>query len=122
MQTLNAINNLTGTNIKRASQATIVSLLNFTFLPVTGFIWLMVLVGKTKQDVINHYYALLGIKLNLMAAAALVIVSSLVIILGGFNSVWTWVYLISYFTLVHTAFIIIALLCLDTFLVWSKIT
>ena len=108
MQTLNAINNVTEVSIKRASRATIASLLNLTFLPIIGFIWLMVLVGKTQQGTIDHYHAVLGIKLNLIAAIALGVVSSLMIFLGGFDSAWTWVYLICYFTLAHTTFIIIA--------------
>ncbi len=108
MQTLNAINNVTEANLKRASHATIASLLNLTFLPVIGFIWLMILASKTQQGTIDHYHVMIGIKLNLMAAVALGVVSLLMIFLGGFNSVWTWVYLIGYFTLVHTTFIIIA--------------
>ncbi len=108
MQTLNAINNVTEANLKRASHATIASLLNLTFLPVIGFIWLMVLASKTQQGTIDHYHAMFAIKLNLIAAVALGVVSLLMVLLGGFNSVWTWVYLIGYFTLVHTAFILMA--------------
>lgn len=108
MQTLNAIHDVTEANIKRASHATIASLLNLTFLPVIGFIWLVILFNKTQQDTIDHYHALLGIKLNLIAVVALGVVSLLVILVGGFDSVWTWVFLISYFTLVHTALIIVA--------------
>jgi len=88
--------------------ATMASLLNLTFLPVIGFIWLVVLFNKTQQDTIDHYYASLGIKLNLIAAVALGVVSLLMILLGGFESVWTWVYVISYFTIVHATFIIIS--------------
>ena len=108
MQTLNAINNVTETDIKRASNATIASLLNLTFLPVIGFIWLMVLSSKTLPGTIDQYHASLGIKLNIMAALALGVGSSLMIFLGGFDSAWTWVYVICYFTLVHTTFIIVA--------------
>ncbi len=108
MQTFNPINNVAEVSIKRASQATIASLLNLTFLPIIGFIWLVILVGKTQQGTIDHYHAVLGIKLNLMAAIALGVVSSLMILLGGFDSVWTWVYLLCYFMLVHSAFIMIA--------------
>ncbi len=108
MQTLNAINNVTEENLKRASHATIASLLNLTFLPIIGFFWLIYLVNKTQRNTIDHYHTVFGIKLNLFAAAALGIVSALMIFFGGFDSVWTWVYLISYFTLVHTTFIIIA--------------
>ncbi len=108
MQTLNATGNVTEENIKRASQAALASLLNLTFLPVIGFIYLIYLHSKTRQNSIDHYHALLGIKLNLIAAMALVIVSLLMISLGGFDSVWTWVYVIIYFVIVHATFIIIA--------------
>ena len=108
MQTLNANNNMTEADIKRASNATVASLLNLTFLPIIGFIWLMVLSSKTQPGTIAHYHTSLGIKLNIMAAVALGVVSSLMIFLGGFNSVWTWVYVICYFTLGHSTFIIIA--------------
>lgn len=108
MQTLTAISNVNEVSIKRASQAAIASLLNLTFLPIIGFIWLMIIAGKTQQGTCDHYHAVLGIKLNLMAAIALGVVSSLMILLGGFDSVWTWIYLLCYFMLVHSAFIIIA--------------
>ena len=108
MKTLNTINDVTEESIKRASYATMASLLNLTFLPIIGFIWLIYLVNKTQHDTIDHYHALLGIKLNLMAAMALGVVSLLMILMGGFDSVWTWVYIISYFTLIHTTFIIVA--------------
>ena len=108
MQTLNTVQVAPETNMKRASMATMASLLNLTFLPVIGFIWLVVLFNKTQQDTIDHYYASLGIKLNLIAAVALGVVSLLMILLGGFESVWTWVYVISYFTIVHATFIIIS--------------
>ncbi|MDH5552252.1 MAG: hypothetical protein OEX82_02875 [Nitrosomonas sp.] len=108
MQTLNVINNATEADIKRASNATIASLLNLTFLPIIGFIWLLVISSKTQPDSIDHYHASLGIKLNIMAAVALGVGSSLMIFFGGFDSAWTWVYVICYFTLVHTTFIIVA--------------
>ena len=108
MQTLNALNNVSESHIKRASYATTASLCNLTFLPIIGFIWLMVLSGKTQPNTIDHYHASFGIKLNIMAAVALGVGSSLMIFLGGFDSAWTWVYVICYFTLVHTTFIIVA--------------
>lgn len=108
MQTLNTINNANEVSIKRASQATLASLLNLTFLPIIGFIWLMVLFGKTSPGSIEHYHAVLGVKLNLVAAVAVGMVSLMMIFFGGFDSVWTWVYVICYFTLVHATFIIIA--------------
>lgn len=97
----------TEAEIRSASNAAIASLLNLTFLPLFGFIWLMLQIGKTSSE-ITRYHVLLGIKLNLAAALALLVVSGLMILFGGFDSAWTWVYVITYFTFVHTVFIMIA--------------
>ncbi len=95
--------------LKRASNAALASLLNLTLLPVISFIALLLIYRKTAPDTIDHYHAVLGLKTNVTAAAALLLVSALMILLGGFDSPWTWVYVISYFTIVHTIFIVFAL-------------
>jgi len=100
---------VTELQLKRASNAAMASILNLTLLPVISFIALLLIYKKTVPDTIDRYHAILGIKVNIIAAAALFLVSALMILLGGFNSPWTWVYVISYFTLVHTGFIVVAL-------------
>jgi hypothetical protein len=94
--------------IQRASNAALASLLNLTFLPGSAFIWLLSRLKTTDKDDIAHYHILLGIKLNLVAAFALGFMSIMMILLGGFDSAWTWVYVITYFILVHTIFIVTA--------------
>ena len=94
--------------LKRASNAALFSLLNLTLLPVISFIGLLLIYPKTEANTIDRYHVLLAIKINISAAIVLFLVSSLMIFLGGFNSAWTWVYVITYFTLVHTIFIIFA--------------
>ncbi len=94
--------------IQQASNAALASLLNLTFLPGIAFIWLLTRLKTADNGDIAHYHILLGIKLNLIAAFALGVVSVLMVLLGGFDSGWTWVYLITYFTLVHTIFIVVA--------------
>jgi hypothetical protein len=95
--------------IKHASNAAMASILNLTLLPIIGFIALILIYNKTQPGTIGRYHSILGMKINIIAATVLFVVSALMILLGGFDSPWTWVYVISYFTLVHTAFIIIAL-------------
>lgn len=95
--------------LKNASNAALASLLNLTILPVVSFIALLLIYKKTTTGMIDHYHAKLGIKINLFAAAALFLVSALMILLGGFDSPWTWVFVISYFTIVHTIFIVFAI-------------
>lgn len=94
--------------IKQASNAALASLLNLTFLPGIAFIWIILAINKMSPPSIGYYHAKIGIKLNLVAFVALGVVSILMIILGGFDSAWTWVYVITYFTFVHTIFIVIA--------------
>ncbi|MBL4763898.1 MAG: hypothetical protein JKX67_01235 [Colwellia sp.] len=103
--------------IKQASDAALASILNLTFLPGIAFIWLMLALNKMPPTSIGYYHAKLGIKLNLVAFVALAVVSALMIILGGWNSAWTWVYVITYFTFVHTTFIILAVWALTR--AWS---
>ena len=94
--------------IQQASNAALASLVNLSILPVIGFIALIMIYRNTQAGTIGRYHAVLGFKINIIAAAVLFLVSALMILLGGFNSPWTWVYVISYFTLVHTLFIVLA--------------
>jgi hypothetical protein len=103
--------------IKQASDAALASILNLTFLPGIAFIWLMLTIKKMPPASIGYYHAKLGIKINLIAFIALGVVSALMVILGGFDSAWTWVYVITYFTFVHTTFIVLAVWALTR--AWS---
>ena len=102
---------------KQASNAALASILNLTFLPGIAFVWLILAINKMPETSIGYYHTKLGIKLNLIAFIALGIVSVLMVILGGFDSAWTWVYVITYFTFVHTTFIIVAVWALTR--AWS---
>ena len=103
--------------IKQASNAALASILNLTFLPGIAFIWLMLTIKKMSPEGIGYYHAKLGIKINLIAFVALGVVSLLMVVLGGFDSAWTWVYVITYFTFVHTTFIVLAVWALTR--AWS---
>jgi len=95
--------------LKRAEQSALLSLLNLTALPLISFILLLFLYKNSEQNGIDRYYAILAIKTNLLAAVALFLVTTLMVVtLGGFDSAWTWVYVISYFVFVHAMFILFA--------------
>lgn len=94
--------------IKSASTIALWSILNLTFLPGLAFIILLLQRKKHGAKSLSNYHLKFAIKLNLSAAGALIFVSVLMILLGGFNSGWTWVFVITYFVLVHTIFIVIA--------------
>lgn len=103
-------------SIKQASAAALAALLNLTFLPVLSFLWLFIKKSNAQSDLAKYHFSF-GIKLNIYAAIALLVVSTLMIIFGGFDSAWTWVYVITYFTFVHTVFIVIAVWALTK--AWS---
>jgi len=94
--------------VQQASINAMASILNMTFLPILAFIYLLIKLIQCDKNTIDHYHTRFAIILNLTAALSLIIVSALMIILGGFDSAWTWVYVITYFTMVHTGFIIVA--------------
>lgn len=94
--------------IEQASAIALWSLLNLTFLPVFSFIVLLTKINKCTTASFAAYHLNFAIKLNLAAAAALILVSALMILLGGFNSGMTWVFVITYFISIHTFFILIA--------------
>ncbi|SEL00028.1 hypothetical protein SAMN05216262_104204 [Colwellia chukchiensis] len=94
--------------VKKASGIALWSILNLTFLPGLSFIMLLLQRSKVQPESLSARHLGFAIKLNLAAAAALIFVSILMIMLGGFNSGWTWVFVITYFVLVHTVFIVIA--------------
>ncbi len=105
---VNRTSSFTDQQIKQASNNAVASLLNLTFLPGLAFIYLLIKLSKSDPHQIDHYHARLGIKINLFAFVILIFVSGLMIFFGGFDSAWTWVYVITYFTFVHTMFILIA--------------
>ncbi|MDD1823355.1 hypothetical protein LRP52_14235 [Photobacterium sp. ZSDE20] len=94
--------------LKSASNIALLSLLNLTFLPVIAFIFLLMKLKQFKKQSFAYYHLQFAIKLNLIAAIALILVSIIMISLGGFNSGWTWVFVITYFVFIHTVFILIA--------------
>jgi len=94
--------------VKRASNIALMSLLNLTFLPAISFIWLLMQLKNNLEDQFSAYYLKFSIRLNIFAFMALGVITGFMIAVGGFNSAWTWVYVISYFTLVHSVFILCA--------------
>lgn len=114
--------NITGEQQQRASHAALASLLNLTLLPGLAFLWLLLNLKKCSPDGIDHYHTVLGLKLNLIAAVALLVVTGLMVLAGGLGSVWTWVYVITYFTLVHSLFILAAVWALVRAWAGQKLT
>jgi len=95
--------------VRQASNAAMASILNLTFMPGFAFLWLLLQLKKNDQLGVAHHHILFGIRLNLAALFCLGVVTALMIVFGGFNSAWTWVFVVTYFTFAHTVFIVIAM-------------
>ena len=92
--------------LKRASSVALLSLLNLTVLPVISFVILFLVYRKTAPDTIDRYYAVISLKVNLLAAIVLLLVSALIVAVGGFDSPMSWIYMLTYFLTVHAIFIL----------------
>jgi len=99
---------------KRAGIAHILFLLNISLLPIISFIVLLWLYKSDKiQDSIfcrSHYRQ--SILANLFAGIFLIIVSFLFLSFGDVNSAYTWIWLILYFTLLHSLLLLMGVLAL----------
>ena len=83
-------------------------LTNLSIFPILSFIILIVLYFKYRNRC--HSYALLHFRQSIMASVVsgilLIIVSVLILLLGGLQSPYTWMFLIVYFVSIHAALIL----------------
>jgi uncharacterized Tic20 family protein len=98
------------TNRKAAVFAHLLFLMNITFLPIVSFIWLLVIYQKNKAtadvEVLAHYHQ--SIVANIVSGVLLVIISGLILVVGDLQSAYTWMWLILYFTCIHSVLILLA--------------
>lgn len=87
-------------------------LVNLLLAPGLAFIALLLLyLFKKKQAAalaVNHLSQTVGV--SIVGGALIVIVIALVIVLGGFDSGYTWMVVILYFTFIHSSLILMGVL------------
>ena len=94
----------------RSSFAHMLFLLNITVLPVIAFIWLLInysKIGEADNKTVIHHYRQ-SIIANVMSGILLVIVSAGIVFGGGLDSPYMWMWLILYFTSIHSLLILLA--------------
>lgn len=83
-------------------------LLNISVLPIVAFVILMVVYSMNKAKV--HGNGLLHLKQaivgSVVAGILLVIVSVIIMLIGSFDSPYTWMVLVLYFISIHSALIL----------------
>ena len=88
--------------------AHILYLTNITFFPVISFLVLIFRYNKIRHskntlEILHYRQSILA---NIVAALLLVMVSSIILFFGSFDSPYTWIWLILYFTCIHSILIL----------------
>ena len=87
-------------------------LVNLLLLPGLAFLVLLVLFLLRRREAAplaaNHLAQTTGV--SVIGGTLLVVVMALIALLGGFDSGWTWVVLVLYFTFVHSTLILLGVL------------
>ena len=98
----------------KSTIAHILFLTNITILPIISFVILIFLYQKISITnnvlAIQHYRQ--SFLANIVAGLLLVIVSALILLFGQFDSVYTWMWLILYFTCIHSVLILFGVFAL----------
>ncbi len=90
-------------------------LANLLIMPVLSFIILLFLYMKQRTSApplaLNHLSQTL--RASLWAGAMIMLVNIGILLAGGYDSGWTWVVLIIYFTSIHATFVLLGMLGLS---------
>jgi uncharacterized Tic20 family protein len=96
---------------KAAAMAQILFLTNITVLPIFSFLLLIYFYQRQhKALVISHFRQ--SILANIVAGILLLLVSFVILAFGDFASVYTWMWLILYFTCIHSVLILFGVFAL----------
>lgn len=84
-------------------------LVNLLLLPGIAFVFLVLIYIKTIRTAtpLAACHLRQTLSASLWAGMILVVVNLVIIFLGGFNSSWTWVIVILYFTVCHATLILL---------------
>lgn len=95
-----------------AVQAEVLYLLNLLLLPGLAFVLLLWLAHRHRQQLsrLNRIHLHQSIYASLWAGALLMLVTLIIIGLGGFQSPYTWMLLILYFISCHSMLILFGVL------------
>ena len=83
-------------------------LINLLLLPGPGFLALLGLFFRYRRDAppLAQTHLRQTVSASLWAGGLLVFVNLLIVALGGYDSGWTWVVVILYFTTAHTTLVV----------------
>jgi hypothetical protein len=92
----------------QAIKAEFLYLLNLSFLPVIAFLILLRMYTQLGNDTpaLARSHIKQTINASIWAGLLMIAINGLIIFFSGVNDIWTWMYVIIYFTSIHSALII----------------
>lgn len=92
----------------QATKAEILYLLNLSFLPVIAFLILLKMNAQLSSDspALEKSHIKQTINASIWAGILMILINGLILFFSGLDNVWTWVYVIIYFTSIHSVLII----------------
>ncbi|KAB2936190.1 MAG: hypothetical protein F9K25_01655 [Candidatus Contendobacter sp.] len=87
-------------------------LINLLVLPGPGFLALLWLFFRQRRDAppLARAHLRQTVSASLWAGGLLILANLLIVALGGYDSGWTWVVVILYFTTAHTTLVVLGIL------------
>jgi uncharacterized Tic20 family protein len=101
-------------DISLAVIAQVLYLVNLLLLPGLGFLILLLLYITKRQttDDLSVFHMRQAISASLWAGILLVVCNGVILLAGGYDGPWTWVILITYFTIAHSTLILLGTIAL----------
>lgn len=101
-------------DISLAVIAQVLYLVNLLLLPGLGFFILLLLYMTKCQttDDLSRFHMRQAISASLWAGILLVVCNGVILLTGGYDGPWTWVILITYFTVAHSSLILLGTIAL----------
>lgn len=92
----------------QAIKAELLYLLNISFLPVIAFLLLLRMQKQLNKSstALARSHIKQTINASIWAGLLMIGINGLILYFSGFNNIWSWLYVILYFTCIHSALII----------------
>ena len=89
-------------------------LINLLLLPGLGFLLLLWLFFRHRDSAppLARVHLRQTVSASLWAGALLILANLLIVVLGGYQTAWTWIIVILYFTTVHATLVLLGILSL----------
>lgn len=101
--------------IRQATWVEIFYLLNISFLPVIGFLIILIMKSKVTEAThsLSRSHITQSINASIWAGILMLGINGLILSISGIDSIWTWMYVIIYFTCIHSVLIIFGVIAIS---------